>query len=643
MGLKPYQIYENFKKNIVNKNETINLLVSILENFEDSTIRKESLEILNKLDVNDKFVFRVLENILVSDLDENLRSTAAQIIGTRFLKNSLIPFLWALQHESSYKCLIKILKSLKNITKENLASLLLFQMKNVKIDENHINLRQILAENKNELCSNVNLSEILINHLTINFLNKKFQNIIYEIENGLVVRIDFSKVDDHIIYWRKRDSFRDLSDIDGIGNLKNIIEIKFFPLKWVFNNEFTFETSIALLKSLERLNNNPAKNTLILEINKIDDHRFKSSIKEILKKKDQPIGGLSISKLTDILRNYLSITYLKKKFPSLKYTIYEGEIVGIHIEGESLIKFPEAINYFTLLQTLVLKECNLYTLPQSIGSLINLEVLNLEGNKLKIIPNSIDALLSLKTLNISKNQLQKLPDSILSLSSLQDLKLDFNKLNELPKSIGLLTSLKYLSVKGNKLQQIPTSIGRLKSLNSLNLSVNKIIELPQSIGLLYSLKCLNLDNNNLVKLPSSIISISTLKNLSLEGNKLETIPDSMKLLKSLKILKIGWNRIENLPNSIGFIALLKYLRVSNNKIQELPESLCSLSFLEYLDASSNRIKNIPKNMGYLKSLKILKLNDNLLKIPPDSTNSFSLLEKLNTYEKKIEELPVQNL
>jgi len=643
MGLKPYQIYESFKKNTVNKNETINLLVSILENIDDSTIRKECLEILNKLDVNHKFVFRVLENILVSDLDENLRCTAAQIIGTRFLKNSLVPFLWALQHESSYKCLIKILKSLENITKEDLASLLLFQMKNVRTNDNCINLRQILAENKNEHCSNVNLLEILINHLTINFLNKKFKNIIYEIENGLIVRIDFSKVDDHIIYWRTRDLFSDHSDINGIGNLKYIKEIKFFPLKWIFNNEFTFETSIALLKSLERLNNDPAKNTLILEINKIDDHRFKSSIKEILKKKNQQFGDLSISKLSDILKNYLSITYLKKKFPSLKYTFYKGEIVGIHIEGESLIKFPEIINFFTSLQSLVLKECNLYTLSQSIGSLINLKVLNLEGNKIKIIPNSIDTLKSLETLNLSKNQLQKLPDSILSLSSLQHLNLDSNKLNKLPNSIGLLASLKSLSVKENKLQQIPSSIGNLKSLNSFNLCLNKITDLPQSIGLLYSLKYLNLDNNNLVKLPSSINSISTLKSLSLEGNKLEIIPNSMELLKSLKVLKLGWNRIEKLPKSIGSIALLKYLRISNNKIQELPESICSLSFLEYLDASGNRIKNIPKNISYLKSLKILKLHDNLLKIIPDSINSLSLLEKLYTDEKKIEELLVQNL
>ncbi len=643
MGLKPYQIYENFKKNTVNKNETVNLLISLIENIDDCIIRKDCLEILNKLDVKRESVFKVLENILISDLDANLRSIAAQIIGTRFLKKSFLPFLWTLQHESSYICLITILKSLENIAKENFASLLLFQMKNVRNDENCINLRQVLAENKNEQCSNVDLSEILINHLTINFLTKKFQNINYEIENGLVVRIDFSKVDDHIIYWRTRDLFSDHSDIDGIGNLKDIKEIKFFPSKWIFNNEFTFETSIALLKSLERLNNDPAKNTLILEINKIDDHRFKSSIKEIFKKKDQQIGDLSISKLSDILRNYLTITYLKKKFPSLKYTFYEGEIVGIHIEGESLIKFPEIINLFISLQSLVLKECNLYTLPQSIGSLINLKVLNLEGNKIKIIPKSIDTLKSLETLNISKNQLQKLPDSILSLSSLQELNLDSNKLKELPKSIGLLASLKSLSVKENKLQQIPSSIGNLKSLNSFNLCLNKITDLPQSIGLLYSLKYLNLDNNKLVKLPCSIISISTLKNLSLEGNKLETIPESMELLKSLKILKIGWNRIEKLPSSIGSIALLKYLRVSNNKIQELPESMCSLSFLEYLDASSNRIKKIPKNIGYLKSLKILKLNDNLLKILPDSINTLSLLEKLNSYEKKIEELPVQNL
>jgi len=638
IDLIPTKIYENFRNKTISKTKTINLLITLIENIDDDIIRKECIEILNKLDFKQIKVFKILENVLISDANANLRYSAAKVIRTKFLNKALIPFLWALQHESSYNCLIAVVKSLEEISDDRVVSLLIEEIKKIRIDKFSSSLQPFFKGNFIEQFSHEKLAEILINHITIKYLYKKFAKINFKIENGLVVELDFSDVDNQIIYWRDRDALRDRSDILGIENLKYLRKIKFFSLQWAINNELSFKSSIALIKALERLNNYTAKKVLISQVKKINDKRFKLSIINLLKLHHK-IENLSLSKLSAIFRNYLTILFLKKKYSSMKYDLENGEIVKIHIEKESLITIPKFIKYFSSLRTLILKECRLHNLPELIGSFTNLKVLDLEGNNLKNIPKSIYSLKSLKTLNLSKNHLQKLPYSIGTLSSLQHLDLGNNNLVNLPKSIGFLSYLKSINVERNNLEKIPSSIGALKSLQSLNLSLNKLKYLPESIGLLYSLEYLNLDNNSLVNLPNSINSISSLKTLSLEENKLLYLPRSIELLKSLEILKLGWNKLDKLPNSIGTLMKLRYLRLTSNKLHKFPELLCSLPLLEFLDASRNNIKILPKCIGKLNSLKILKLSDNRLEKLPDSISSLCLLEELNLNGNNIMYLP----
>ncbi|MHA2182328.1 MAG: hypothetical protein ACXAAH_12995, partial [Promethearchaeota archaeon] len=118
MDLRPTEIYEDFKSNRINKKKAIDLLITIIENIEDNIIKKESIEILDKFDFEYDETFNIFENILISESDENLRFAAAKIIRSKFLKKAVVPFLWALQHESSYNILITIIKSLKEISED---------------------------------------------------------------------------------------------------------------------------------------------------------------------------------------------------------------------------------------------------------------------------------------------------------------------------------------------------------------------------------------------------------------------------------------------------------------------------------------------------------------------------------------------
>ncbi len=632
MDLQPRKIYEDFRLKRVDKAKTVELLVSLIETIEDDKIRKDSIETLNKIDITKSRVFKFLENILISDSNEDLRYSAAKVIKSRFLKKSIIPFLWVLQNESSYNCLITIITSLEEISDARIESMLIEEIKRIDIPNFKQSLESLFKENLIENYSHKELAKIIINYITINYLKTKFTKFKFQVENGLITDLDFSEIDNQIIYWRDRRAIQEYSDVIGIQNLPNLKKIQFFPLGWTFNNEFTFQNSISLIKALERLNNNVAKETLISQINQVAEEKF------TLPRINQ-IENLSISRLCDILRNYLTIAFLAKKHSQLEYEIKDGEIIEISLENEKIITLPEIIKHFSSLRSLIVKNCNLYNLPESIGTFKHLEVLNLERNSLKAIPKFISYLSSLKYLNLNNNEINTLPYSIGQLTNLEYLNLETNNLIELPKSIGYLSSLKSLLIGKNKLSRLPLSIGLLKELQELDLHSNMIITLPESIGLLYSLAHFNLDNNLIESLPNSINSITTLKTFKIEDNRIRSLPESLGLLKSLEILKLGWNKLRTLPISIGSLLALKHLRLTNNKLCNFPNSICGLTSLECLEASENKIEKLPEQIGKLKNLKILKMSDNMIKILPDSICFLNSLIRLDFNENIIEYLP----
>ena len=87
MLLTPNKIYEEFRSKNVDKSITIESLITLIENIDDDNVRKESIDILNKIDVKHKNVFKILENILISDSNENLRYAATKVIKTKFLNS----------------------------------------------------------------------------------------------------------------------------------------------------------------------------------------------------------------------------------------------------------------------------------------------------------------------------------------------------------------------------------------------------------------------------------------------------------------------------------------------------------------------------------------------------------------------------
>ena len=99
MELTPSKIYEDFRVKNIDKKSAAELLVSIIENTEDDDIRLKAIEVMYKIRIQNEEVFNLLENLLISDLNGNIRCAATRYLKEFFLEKSLTLLKWAIQYE----------------------------------------------------------------------------------------------------------------------------------------------------------------------------------------------------------------------------------------------------------------------------------------------------------------------------------------------------------------------------------------------------------------------------------------------------------------------------------------------------------------------------------------------------------------
>ena len=90
----------------------------------------------------------------------------------------------------------------------------------------------------------------------------------------------------------------------------------------------------------------------------------------------------------------------------------------------------------TTLTYLDLDSCQLESLPNAIGNLINLEKLHVAYNALTSLPNTLWNLRRKKTLYLSGNQLTEIPDTLGENLLVKHLYLNDNQLTEIPDTLG---------------------------------------------------------------------------------------------------------------------------------------------------------------------------------------------------------------
>ncbi len=100
-SLTPGKIQKRLSTGDLSKEKAVEQLISLIEGSDDTEIRVQSIETLEKLKVQSETIFEMLENCLISDENAIVRSTVAKYIIEHYLEEGISALTWTIKHEKS--------------------------------------------------------------------------------------------------------------------------------------------------------------------------------------------------------------------------------------------------------------------------------------------------------------------------------------------------------------------------------------------------------------------------------------------------------------------------------------------------------------------------------------------------------------
>ncbi|MFW9937938.1 MAG: hypothetical protein ACFFD5_09830 [Candidatus Thorarchaeota archaeon] len=116
--LVPYEIFNNYKKGVLDKETTVKYLKSYAEDGKSENLRVEAVDLLGKICLESDTSFKFLENLLISDSNGDVRSLVAKIIIFNCLKKGIEAIRWTFLNEKKVDFLIMIYKALDKLNTE---------------------------------------------------------------------------------------------------------------------------------------------------------------------------------------------------------------------------------------------------------------------------------------------------------------------------------------------------------------------------------------------------------------------------------------------------------------------------------------------------------------------------------------------
>jgi leucine-rich repeat protein SHOC2 len=347
----------------------------------------------------------------------------------------------------------------------------------------------------------------------------------------------------------------------------------------------------------------------------------------------------TVEKLDALLHHISDKTKLKRlivrncQLKSIPYVISQFKnITHLDLQHNLLREFPDNIGYLKQMTELLLNNNEIEIVNHYIGNLRQLAVLDLQHNKITKIPLQVAFLRQLKILHLNNNKLQEhgLPKEIFLPKGLLYLGLHHNQLTGIPKNIGHLIHLRELRINNNNLEKVCEEIGYLKDLLFLDLQQNHLTSLPEDFYFLTKLEELYLGNNQLDTLSKSVKSLKKLKYLGLQHNHYVLFPESISYLRELKWLDLQNNQISLLPNEMGKLTKLEYLFLNHNECSQLPSSIQNLSCLKELHLGFNNFKSLPCFSSFFleNGAIFLGSNNNFARLSVEESKHADLQNKL---------------
>lgn len=277
-------ILEKIRNRKIDKFSAINLLILIIQSNNDTEIRSESINLLENLNAFDENLYKLIENLIISDADSIIRLKAIDILKRYYLGMALKPIKWAINHEEDYHCLISLIKILIQINNETSKILLLSFLKEklylkqenlipLALQKYRTLIKKLYNEKIIEKFTQKHIGEIIIGYLTIYELIKKFYAVHYELDHKsyLPVKLDLSDIEFEVRGWKAefRNCIENLSEIIGLTNLhsiehldlsnnhikdlKDLTYLKNLKSLFISNNKIAHEKNLEYLKKLNKL------------------------------------------------------------------------------------------------------------------------------------------------------------------------------------------------------------------------------------------------------------------------------------------------------------------------------------------------------------------------------------------------------
>lgn len=401
LKLDPKNIYKQYKEGKLTELSAIDQLVIIIENARDEVTRVDAVELLGKFHRKPQFIFKFLEDLLVSDSNDSIRNKAAYTILQNYFDKGLDAIAWALKYEESPKCLSTILKFLIEIKSEFIQSYLNNQLEFILKDqprlENYYKFDSKPINNDNKLI------EIFV-------ISKYFlwlrQNFDISIE-------DFLTRDNKVIRIKMIINSSEIKKISDISALDYFSHLEELGINYSGIEEIDYLEKFPKLKHLDLGKN---------EIREITGLKNLSNIRELYLEDNQITEIIGLENLTELevlnlsqnklseIKNLGQLVNLKKLF--LK-DIHINEIKGLEnlTKLEVLDLSENKISEMTDLDSLInLKELflgfNNINSIQGLEKLINLELLDLHNNKIDSI-DGLSNLMKLEFLDLIGNNINK--------------------------------------------------------------------------------------------------------------------------------------------------------------------------------------------------------------------------------------------
>lgn len=308
----PHRLFIQFRNREIKKSTLIQSLTILVEHSENDSDRLESLRYLREMGTHKKAVFTLLENLVLSDGNPEIRAMAARIMGDLFSEKVFIPLQWTLSHESDYGCLMAILSSIikcdEGKVREAFVEILTRLKEQEYIDRrreysNNSFRKSMKAYEKNWDINDIPLSSlfsIIVNYYTIQAIIERFYTVYFEWNDGLISMLDLSEIGWNVNLWKRdyAERLRDLSEVPGLSNLQGLKRLDLSNNKLCDIGALTELTGITELKLC---NNRLADKKTILHLHQLPNLRY-----------------------TDITGNPIAREIRVTEFPDINIVTYHG-------------------------------------------------------------------------------------------------------------------------------------------------------------------------------------------------------------------------------------------------------------------------------------------------------------------------------